>query len=115
MPVARNTMELGEIGHWQRTLGRHIWFLRRAGITSAQIKREIARRSDSTITSEDSRSRAVNERMVPRILAHWQHESAYLDNRGQPLALRFEGHSPTFRSLVRAAVPGADASEYLAH
>ena len=51
--------------------------------------------------------------MYPRILAHWQHESAYLDNRGQPRALRFEGPSPTFRSLVRAAVPGADASKVL--
>jgi Family of unknown function (DUF6502) len=51
--------------------------------------------------------------MYPRILAHWQHECAYLDEKGQPRALRFEGRSPTFRSLVRAAAPGADASETL--
>ena len=113
MPVARNTMELGEIGHWQRTLGRHIWFLRRAGITSAQIKREIARQLGQYRNIRGLSVPGANERMVPRILAHWQHESAYLNNRGQPLALRFEGHSPTFRSLVRAAVPGADASEVL--
>ena len=51
--------------------------------------------------------------MYPRVLTHWLHESAYLDNRGLPRALRFEGHTPTFRSLVRAAVPGADASKVL--
>ena len=43
MPMARNAMGINEIGHWQRTLGRHIWFLRSAGITSAEIEREIAR------------------------------------------------------------------------
>ena len=52
--------------------------------------------------------------MVPRILAHWQNDSVYLDHKGQPRALRIEGRSPTFRSLVRAAVPGADSSIALA-
>jgi len=113
MPMAPNAMGTTEIGHWQRTLGRHIWFLRRAGITSAQIKREIARQLGQYHNIRGLSVPGANERMVPRILAHWQHESAYLNNRGQPLALRFEGHSPTFRSLVRAAVPGADASAIL--
>ena len=43
MPVVRKAMGITDIGHWQRTLGRHVWFLRCAGITSAQIEREIAR------------------------------------------------------------------------
>jgi hypothetical protein len=110
---ARNMIELDEIGHWQRTLGRHIWFLRRAGITSAQIKREIARQLGRYRNIRGLSVPGANERMVPRILAHWQHKSAYLDNRGAPRALRFEGPAPTFRSLVRAAVPGADASAIL--
>jgi hypothetical protein len=106
-------MELGEIGHWQRTLGRHIWFLRSAGITSVQIRRDIARQLGQYRNIRGLSVPGATERMVHRILVHWQHESAYLDNRGGPRALRFEGHSPTFRSLVRAAVPGADASAIL--
>ena len=43
MPMAQNAIGITEIGHWQRTLGRHIWILRRAGISSAQIEREIVR------------------------------------------------------------------------
>jgi hypothetical protein len=52
--------------------------------------------------------------MYARILTHWKHESGYLDTKGRPLALRFKGGFPTFRSLIRAAVPGADASKALA-
>jgi hypothetical protein len=111
--MARNAMGSTEIGHWQRTLGRHILFLRRAGITSARIEREIARCLGQCLNIRELPVPAAEERLYPRILAHWQHESAYLDNRGQPRALRFEGHSPTFRSLVRAAVPRADASKAL--
>ena len=43
MPVARNAIGITEFGHWQRTLGRHVWILRRAGVTSAQMEREIAK------------------------------------------------------------------------
>ena len=111
--MTRNAMGINEIGHWRRTLGRHIWFLRRAGIASAEIEQEIARCLGQYRNIRELPVPSQDERMYPRILVHWRHESAYLDNRGQPRALRFEGPSPTFRSLVRAAVPGADASKVL--
>ena len=101
------------IGHWQRTLGRHVWFLRRAGIASEQIEREVAKYLRRRVNVRALPIPAVEERMYPRILAHWQHQCAYLDNRGQPRALRFAGRSPTFRSLVRAAAPEADPSKVL--
>ena len=113
MPVARNAIGITEFGHWQRTLGRHVWILRRAGVTSAQIEREIVRYLGRCRKVRELPGPRADERMYPRVLTHWLHESAYLDNRGLPRALRFEGHSPTFRSLVRAAVPGADASKVL--
>jgi hypothetical protein len=113
MPVARNPIGITELRHWRRTLGRHVWFLRRAGVTSAQIEREIARSLGQCRRIRELPVPAADERTYPRILTHWLHESAYLDKRGLPRALRFEGHSPTFRSLVRAAVPGADASKVL--
>ena len=113
MPAARKAMETTELGHWQRTLGRHVWFLRRAGVTSAQIEREVARYLGQCRNIRELPVPAADERMYPRVLTHWLHESAYLDNRGLPRALRFDGHTPTFRSLVRAAAPGADASKVL--
>jgi len=113
MPVARNAIGITELGRWQRTLGRHVWFLRRAGVTSAQIEREIVRYLGRCRKVRELPVPRADERTYPRVLTHWLHESAYLDNRGLPRALRFEGHSPTFRSLVREAVPGADASKVL--
>jgi len=113
MPMAPNAMGTTEIGNWQRTLGRHIWFLRSAGITSMQIEQEIARCLGQCFNIRELPIPAADEHIYPRILVHWRHESAYLDHRGHPRALRFEGHSPTFRSLVRAAAPGADALKAL--
>jgi hypothetical protein len=113
-PLALVSQEEAGIGHWQRTLARHIWFLRRAGITSARIEGEVARSLAECLGLRKLQVPASDELMYARILTHWQHESGYLDTKGRPLALRFEGRSPTFRSLIRAAVPGADASKALA-
>ena len=113
-PLTVASQEKADIGHWQGTLARHIWFLRRAGIASAQIEREVARSLEECLGLRKLRVPASDERMYARILAHWRHESGYLDTKGRPLALRFDGRSPTFRSLIRAAVPGADASKALA-
>jgi len=113
-PLIEASQEEADIGHWQRTLARHIWFLRRAGIASAQIEREVARRLEECLGLRKLQVPASDERMYARILTYWQHESGYLDTKGRPLALRFEGRSPTFRSLIRAAVPGADALKALA-
>lgn len=114
MPMVQKRMGITNIGHWQRTLGRHIWLLRCAGITSAQIEREIAQSLRRCVSAPKFSVSASDEELYPRILAHWQHECAYLDAQGQPRALRVEGRSPTFRSLVREAAPGADASKALA-
>src|ERR1700722_19919496 len=114
MSTVRNTMGMTDIGHWQRTLGRHIWLLRCAGITSVQIEREIAQSLRRCVSAPRFSVSASDEQLYPRILVHWQHECAYLDAQGQPRALRFEGRSPSFRSLVREAAPGADASKALA-
>ena len=113
-PLTVASQEEPDIGHWQGTLARHIWFLRRAGIASAQIEREVARSLEECLGLRKLQVSTSDERMYARILTHWRHESGYLDTKGRPLTLRFEGRSPTFRSLIRAAVPGADASKALA-
>jgi hypothetical protein len=106
--------EEAAIGHWRRTLGRHIWFLRRAGIPSTDIEREVTRRLRQCLKVRKLRVSASDERISARIMAQWRHDCGYLDTQGCPLTLRFDGRSPTFRSLVRAAVPGVDASMALA-
>jgi hypothetical protein len=117
MPRSNRTIKVARVeidtGHWQRTLGRHVWILRRAGIDSTRIEQEIARYLRQYLHLRKFCVPALDIRVYPRILAHWRHNSRYLDNRGQPRALRFEDGSPTFRSLVLAAVPGADASKTL--
>jgi hypothetical protein len=102
-----------DIGHWEKTLARHIWLLRRAGIASRQIEREVACSLGQCVRLRKLPVSASDEPMYARVLAIWRHECAYLDNKGQPRALRLEGRSPTFRSLVRAASPRADAMKAL--
>lgn len=101
------------IGHWQRTLGRHVWFLHRAGITSDQIEREVARTLRQLVNTRAFPVPEAKDRIHARILACWQHQKSYLGRGQQPRALRFQGRSPTFRSLVRAVAPEADASKVL--
>lgn len=113
-PLTVASKAQADIGHWQGTLARHIWFLRRAGIASAQIEREVARSLEECLGLRKLQISVSDVRMYARILTHWRHESGYLDTKGRPLALRFAGRSPTFRSLIRAAVPGAAASKALA-
>jgi hypothetical protein len=111
--MTRNAVGINGMADWQRTLSRHIWLLRSAGITAAEIEQAIARCLGQNLKIRKLIVPVTDERMYSRILVHWQHESDYLDNRGQPRALRLEGPPPTFRSLIRAAVPGADASKML--
>jgi len=113
-PVLRASQREGAIVHWRRTLGRHIWFLRRAGIPSAQIEREVIRKMRECIRPQKLRVSASDERLCAQIMAQWRNDSVYLNAQGVPLTLRFAGRSPTFRSLVRAAVPQANASLALA-
>ncbi len=101
------------IGRWQKALGRHVWFLRRAGIPSDQIVREVARSLRQLINSRAFPVPEVEDQIYTRILARWQHQKAYLGKGRQPRALRFQGRFPTFRSLVRAVAPQADASKIL--
>lgn len=102
-----------DIGHWRRTIARQIWLLRHAGIAALEIEREVERSLRQCHAIEELPVPTAHERWVARILAHWRHESAFLDDKGQPRALPFDGRGRTFRSLVRAAVPGADTSTVL--
>jgi len=110
--IAADQIDPKEVSCRLRTLRRHVWFLRRTGITAQDIEREVRRilRASAQIQTNEL---FLDRRSCSRILTHWWHESRYLDTRGQPLALRFDGPAPTFRSLVGAAIPGTDAAQAL--
>jgi hypothetical protein len=116
MPHAEASVRasIQEIRRWRRTLGRHVWLLRRAGVAAEEIEREVTKSLHQCRgLPKLNATPAPDERVIPRILSHWWHESEYLDSRGQPRALRLDGPMPTFRSLVRAAAPGASVKQVL--
>ena len=49
-----------------------------------------------------------------RVLTYWQHEPAYLDERGRARSLTLTGRSGSFASLVRQSLPSAHAPDVLA-
>ncbi len=100
--------------HWPRTLDQLVWLLLRAGVTTDQLTR--------ALSASLRRHRKTRALVMPtpevmeygRVLTYWQHEPAYLDERGCPRSLSLTGRSASFASLVRQSVPKAQASEVLA-
>jgi hypothetical protein len=99
--------------HWARTLDQFIWFLLRAGVTTDQLTEALG-----TSLHKHRKTRALTMPSPEileygRVLTYWQHEPAYLDERGSPRSLRLTGRSASFASLVRQSVPNARASDVL--
>ena len=102
------------IGQWQTTLDRLVWVLRRAGVPSAHITRQI---TQSVRRYQRMRREAIppaHELAYPRVLAHWQDDHRFLDRRGRPRTLPFDGTGSSFRELVQAAIPEANPADVLA-
>ena len=100
--------------HWPRTLDQLVWLLLRAGVTTDQLTQAL---SASLRRHRKTRALAMPSPQVMeygRVLTYWQHEPAYLDERGSPRSLSLTGRSASFASLVRQSVPKAHASEVLA-
>jgi hypothetical protein len=100
--------------HWPRTLDQLIWLLLRAGITPDQLMEALSaslhkHRKTRGLTMPSPEVLEYN-----RVLTYWQHEPAYLDERGSPRSLSLTGRSPSFAALVRQAIPEAHASDVLA-
>lgn len=100
--------------HWPRTLDQLVWLLLRAGVTGDQLTQALC-----TSLRRHRKTRALTMPSAEvmeygRVLTYWQHEPAYLDERGCPRTLRLTGRTASFASLVRQSVPNAPASEVLA-
>src|ERR1022692_4551295 len=100
--------------HWPRTLDQLVWLLLRAGVTTDQLTQALGA---SLRRHRKTRALAMPSPEVMeygRVLTYWQHEPAYLDERGRPRSLSPKGRSASFASLVRQSVPNAHAPEVLA-
>ena len=108
MPVARNAIGITELAHWQRTLARHVWFLRRAGVPSAQIEREIELRGDrfGERVTLDRPNGVVFERTFGPVLGTIHND--ILEEPPGELSLRF-----SFDLVLEGVTPGsAEEREY---
>ena len=73
--------------HWPRTLDQLVWLLLRAGVTTDQLTQAL---SASLRRHRKTRALAMPSPEVMeygRVLTYWQHEPAYLDERGSPSIL----------------------------
>jgi hypothetical protein len=106
-------MRLDGARHWRKTLDQIVWMMLRGGATPAQITEVIG---DSL-----HRHRYTQALVVPpwqvleysRVITQWSTDTRYLGEDGSPLTLPVTGRGVSFRSLVRKALPRAEASDVL--
>ena len=95
--------------HWPRTLDQFVWLLLRAGVSADQITQSVG------VSLGQRRSTRALKMPLPevleysRVLTQWQNDPAYLDDYGAARSLKLSGQPPSFTSLVRQALPSADA------
>jgi hypothetical protein len=110
----RSADDLSNIGNWKRTLDRLVYFVRLSGVPPALIQREFAASIQRYRSIQQARVPPTHQLAYPRVLARWKDDRTFLDGRGRPRALRFDGPEPNFKTLVEGALPNADPADVLA-
>lgn len=103
-----------DIGHWQKTLDRFVRFLRLAGVPSAHITRQVTQSVRKYQRMRRESIPPAHELAYPRVVAHWQDDNRFLDGRGRPRPLPYDGAGSSFQDLVQAALPEANPASVLA-
>src|SRR5258708_7781599 len=109
----RSVMRIDGARNWPKTLDHFVWFLLRAGVKPQQIMK--------TLAQSIHRHRHTQALVVPRpqvleysrVITQWLTDPQYLDELGATVALPVTGKRLSFRSLVRKALPRADAPDVL--
>ncbi len=112
-PHRPSIMRLDGARNWPKTLDHFVWLLMRAGVNPARITKATG---ESLHRHRHTQSLVVPSAHVlayPRVITEWLTDPLYLDEHGNTLALPITGTRLSFRSLVRKAVPRADASDVL--
>jgi hypothetical protein len=106
-------MRIDGARNWPKTLDNFVWLLLRAGVKPQQIMK--------TLAQSIHRHRHTQALVVPRpqvleysrVITQWLTDPQYLDELGATVALSVTGKRLSFRSLVRKALPRAEASDVL--
>jgi Family of unknown function (DUF6502) len=90
----------------------------RVAVRTGLSRKEVRRVCDATVLSSHSMSRKVDHAGPPaRVLHTWHFDPRFMSAEGKPRDLFFEGASPNFTDLVKAAggdvPPGAVRAELL--
>jgi hypothetical protein len=113
LPYRPSVMRLDGARNWPKTLDHFVWILMRAGVKPAQITKAIG---ESLHRHRHTLALVVPSAHVleyPRVITEWLTDPIYLDRHGNTLALPITRPRPSFHSLVRKALPRADASDVL--
>src|SRR6266702_3190349 len=103
-----------DIGNWKRTLDRLVYFVRLSGVPPALIQRQFRSSIRRYRSIRQARVPPTHQLAYPRVLARWKDDRTFLDGRGRPRALRYDGPEPNFKTLVEGALPDADPADVLA-
>jgi hypothetical protein len=102
---------LDGVAHWPKSLDRLIWLLLRAGIEPKEIVDATARTLKARRRTPVLAMPAVEVLEYVRVLTFWRNEPQFLDANGRPLPLVAGGKPVSFKTLVRKALPRADARD----
>lgn len=105
---------LDGVQDWDKTLDHTLWLFLRAGVTPEDITRRTAQILRKRRATRALKIPPPDVLEYTRVLTYWRFEPDCLDAKGSPRPLPLKGRSGSFQSLVKRALPDADASDVLA-
>jgi Family of unknown function (DUF6502) len=110
---ADSVTRLDGAGHWREILDHLAWFLRRTGVSSEALATEFVKCLERHKDLESLPIPPPEVLEYARVLTRWVTDPAFIDEQGKPRALHLRGRGGSFTSLVRCAIPEANATEVL--
>ena len=108
---AESVTRLDGAGRWAETLDHFVWFLHRAGIKPDEMSAAFAASLTRHANVESLTMPRPEVLEHSRILTRWATDPDFLDEVGKPRVLPRTGIGASFASLVKRALPDAQADE----
>ena len=93
-----------------RVLGELTVLLSNLGITA---KFRLTRIKENALSKKSNGNKNPYASVIGEVLSYWHRDPRYLDNNGNPRALRKNGRGISFQTLVSVALPGSSAKQIL--